>query len=272
VWTILSASSDSDQVTTMLWPGLSSLDGEADTLSRYGFHLHADGVIGTPLPYNVKTDDGFTLLVLACFVVMAMALAAARSYLAKLTKDFFRPPYSEEQDYSTQTPPTLIVLSLVNCVLLAMGTFITLQDYDGSIVNTVSPLLAVALFTAAFILYFLIKLAAYYCVNTTFFGSKKRLQWKRSLLYIWAFEAVLLMPLVLLLVYFDTPPQKGLYYLAFVLILNKMLLFYKSYNIFFQQNRRYLQNILYFCALEIAPLLAFSGAWLAMANLFKVNF
>jgi hypothetical protein len=76
----------------------------------------------------------------------------------------------------------------------------------------------------------------------------------------------------MLQVYFDLSLEKAAFLFCFVLFLNKILAFYKSWLIFFKQKGLYFQNILYFCALEITPILAFCGAWLMIVNNLKVNF
>jgi hypothetical protein len=94
----------------------------------------------------------------------------------------------------------------------------------------------------------------------------------RSQLFLTAGEGVLLFPLVLLQVYFDLSLESAAVYFIFVLILNKFLTFYKSWIIFFRQKSVFLQNILYFCALEIAPLLAFGGALVMTIELLIIKF
>ena len=79
-------------------------------------------------------------------------------------------------------------------------------------------------------------------------------------------------PLVMLQVYFDLSLENAAVFFVIVLILNKILTFYKSWIIFFKQKGLFLQNILYFCALEITPVLAFCGTWLMIINKLKVNF
>ena len=107
---------------------------------------------------------------------------------------------------------------------------------------------------------------------SVFFGGKKSIQWGQAFLYVTALEGVLLLPLIVALVYFNILVKNAIYYCVAVLFLNKMLTFYKSYRIFFKQNGRYLENILYFCALEITPLLALGGLWMIMVNKLKVIF
>jgi hypothetical protein len=57
-----------------------------------------------------------------------------------------------------------------------------------------------------------------------------------------------------------------------VLIIVKIMTFYKCYIIFFRQNVVSLQIILYLCALEIVPLLALWKILDFTANSLKINF
>ena len=57
-----------------------------------------------------------------------------------------------------------------------------------------------------------------------------------------------------------------------VLILVKSLTFFKSYITFFRRKSLFLQNILYFCALEIVPLVSFGGLAATAINVLKINF
>ena len=90
-------------------------------------------------------------------------------------------------------------------------------------------------------------------VNPVLLDYKKNLQWMKSALFITSTEGVLLLPVVLLQVYFDLEIQSVVIYFIVVLILVKILTFYKCYFIFFRKAGVILQIILYFCALEIIP-------------------
>ena len=63
----------------------------------------------------------------------------------------------------------------------------------------------------------------------------------------------LLFPIVLLIVYFDLSPQIAPYFIGFVIIIAKILLFYKCFSNFFTKFYGAFHLILYFCALEILP-------------------
>jgi len=83
---------------------------------------------------------------------------------------------------------------------------------------------------------------------------------------------MLFFPAVLVQVYFDLGIENVIYYYVLVLFLAKILTFYKSWAIFFRQSGVYMQTFLYFCALEIAPLLGFAAALWWIADLLKINF
>ena len=57
-----------------------------------------------------------------------------------------------------------------------------------------------------------------------------------------------------------------------VLIFIKILTIYKTYVIFFNQKALYLQIILYFCALEMVPLLSLWGGLAVIVNHLRVIF
>ena len=86
-----------------------------------------------------------------------------------------------------------------------------------------------------------------------------------------ALQGVLLFPMLTLQIYFDFSAENSIIYISVVLFLNKILTFYKSFQIFFKGNGLYLQTFLYFCALEIVPLLAFGGFGLTIIDLYKIN-
>jgi hypothetical protein len=112
----------------------------------------------------------------------------------------------------------------------------------------------------------------YSFVHQVFWDSKKNTQWVHSFVLLIMMEGIFLLPISLLLVYGDLPLGMMTKCCVSVLILIKILSFYRTYCIFFKQNGLKLQIILYFCALEITPLLALWGILVMMTNHLKINF
>ena len=87
-----------------------------------------------------------------------------------------------------------------------------------------------------------------------------------------AIEGALLFPAILFQSYFDAPSQNVITYAVFVLVLVKIFTFYKCFVIFFRKNGLFLQIILYFCTLEIIPLLALWGGLGIITNALTINY
>ena len=93
-----------------------------------------------------------------------------------------------------------------------------------------------------------------------------------SFLFISSAEGILMFPIMMMMGYFDIPIKSAAIYVAIVLIIIKILTFYKCFVIFFSRIVVKLQIILYFCALEMVPLLFVWSILNATANMLKINF
>jgi len=231
------------------------------------------GVAGVQLPYKVRGDSAISILLIACFVVFILSTSRSLGYLTRQLKNFFFPTHNDSSENgAASVMPFLFFLMFVDCLTLAIGSHILATDILDAHFRLNSDIFVIGAFFGLFVLYFAVKDLLYRLTNTVFFDSKRNLQMTRAFIFLAAAEGVLLFPMVLLLVYFDLTEKKAIYYFIFVLILNKILSFYNGWNIFFRQNGGTLQTFLYFCALELVPLLAFGGIWLMTIDLLKINF
>lgn len=235
---------------------------------------HGYGQVGEPMPYLLRHDNVVTSLLLICLVAMLFAFAHNRRFAAQQLKGlFFRPNASDS--YLTETPGerrVKLLMTIQTCLLLSLGVYLYSKEYVASTYVLQSDYQLIIIFFAMLLAYLMLKDCAYTIVNGVFFDGKRNGQFLSAIRLVSALQGVLVYPVVLLLVYFGISLQTVIYYFAGVVILGKILAFYKSYIIFFRQNEGFLQIILYFCALEIVPLGALVGAWLMVVNLLKVNF
>jgi hypothetical protein len=160
----------------------------------------------------------------------------------------------------------------LTCLLWALLAFFYTQDRVAHTFVLESEYQLIAIFFGCFIVYFLLKGLLYPLTNLIFFDRKKNEQWMKAMLFLSAVEGVALFPLVMLQSYFDISVQSAIIYTAVVLILVKILTIYKGFVIFFRQNGAVLQIILYFCALEIVPILALAGFLVMIVDYLKINF
>ena len=68
-------------------------------------------------------------------------------------------------------------------------------------------------------------------------------------------KAVTLLPLVLIVLFFDLPFEVCIYTFLVILLLNELLVLFKTKQIFFAFPLGIFLSILYFCTLEMLPLL-----------------
>ena len=231
------------------------------------------GVAGDPLPYTIRGDSMFTSLILFCFMMLIVSLSQARRFIMRQLRDFFYLPHNDTNITDTSTELRFqLFLVLLTSLLLAITTYQYTTDYVTQTFVFNSDYLVIGTFFVVYLAYFSLKWLLYAMVNAVFFSGKQNVQWMKMQLFLTAILGVLLFPIVLLLVYFDLSLEKAVFYLFFVFIFTKILTIYKCWNIFFRRNGVFLQIFLYFCALEIVPLLGLAGGLWGLIEQLKINF
>jgi len=231
------------------------------------------GMAGDPVPYTAHGDNIITSLLLVSFIMAVVSVASAKGFIARQAKSFF---YKQREGITEVTETTTELyfqgfLVVLTCLLMALLFYFNTTDY-GDTLTLPTPYHLIAIYLAMTAVYWIAKVVLYSVVNSIFFGGKRNGQWIKSLLFITSLEGVLIFPLVLLQAYLDLGSEKVLTGFVIVLVFVKLLTIFKTYIIFFRQNVVQLQIILYFCTLEIIPLLAFWGALGITANSLKINF
>lgn len=236
-------------------------------------HSSRFGVLGHPIPSQLSNDDLTTITLLVCFFFIAASIAFTRNFISRQLRNFFYEVHSEELSNVTSNEVRFeFLLVAIECMLLGIASFLAAAEkIEGIFIHDV-VFVNILAFSALFAGYFLCKWLMHFIVDPVFFGGKKTIQLFKIHLFITAYSTALTLPLVMLLVFFDLSVEKCIFYFCGVLILNKILTFYKCWFIFFRQKGFFLQTFLYFCALEITPLLAFSGVWLKTVNNLKIIF
>ena len=232
------------------------------------------GESGDPLPYSVGSDS----LVVSLFLVGLLLMMIGCSYSGKFIQRHMKGFFHYEKARTTTVPDTsseirgLCLLVFNTALVMGVGSYLFAhqQGYEGFLF--LSPQVHLLFFVGWVMVYFLLKILAYLFIDWVFFDKKKNLQWHKSLLLLTAMEGVLLYPLVLMLPYVSIPAVAVLAYAALIVILAKFLSFYKAFIIFFRRTGSLLQIFLYFCALEIMPLVVIYGVMAYFYDYLKINF
>lgn len=230
------------------------------------------GVAGDPVPYTIKNDDILTGLLLFSFLLIVITFAHSSTFLVKQFKDFFRNPRGETNIETGTEIKVQLVFVVLTSVMLSLLYFFFAKTWIADTYILSSEYTLLAIFGVVFAVYFFLKFWLYEFINKIFFGRRINKKILTSNLFIVSLEGVALFPIVLLLSYFSLSPQNAALYCILVVVFVKILTFYKTNTIFFRQNADVLQIILYFCALEIVPLIILWGGLAFIANNLKVNF
>ena len=232
------------------------------------------GVAGDPVPYTVQHDNVIISLLLLLFVLATIAFSNSRHFVVRQTKNFF----STNREGMTEITETAVeirfqaFLTFLNSLLLSILFYFYTLNFIGETFLLDSQYHLIAIFLGMTVVYYLVKTMLYAIVNNVFFDGKKNRQWMKSFLFITSIEGVSLFPLVVVWTFFDISIQNAVIYVVIVISIVKILELFKCFLIFFRQNVVKLQIILYFCTLEIIPLLLFLGALVFTANSLKINF
>ena len=233
----------------------------------------SSGVAGIPLPYTLRSDDMVTASVLFCIVIVAFLISQQRLFFVKqLSNLFYISPSDEIKNGTSTEVNTQLVLVGVLSLLMGISSFYIANETIASDYIFETRFFMVLILSALFLVYFSAKWVLQTTVNTVFFDMVSNNKWKQSSLFLLALMGILVLPLVLLQLYFDFSVKSSLFYFCFVLFLNKIVTFYKCWEIFFKQNGYFLQIILYLCALEIVPLALLGASWVLVIDQMKINF
>jgi hypothetical protein len=266
-------------------PGVDLMKAEIPQYYREGFFskdslFHPElqggriGVAGDPVPYRVHNDNVITSLLLACFLVSIYLFANARQFFVKEAKNFFYTPREERTDFSetgNELRYQVFLVGITSLLISLLFYFHTLY-YIGETFIMQSQYTLIAIYFVIVIIYVGVKMGLYTFVNLVFFNGKRNQQWLKSFLFIITLEGVLLFPAVLLGGYYEMDIHNVTTYVIISILFVKLLTIYKCFIIFFRPNVVSLQIILYFCTLEIVPVLALWGVLVMTANNLKINF
>ena len=232
------------------------------------------GVAGDPVPYSIHNDSVITSILLAFFILVVIAIANIHEFIVRQFKNFFYIP-REGTSEMTETGTELriqVFMVFLNSLLLSLLFYFYTIHYIGDTFVLESQYHLIAVYLVLMIVYFTAKVILYSVVNSVFFDSKRKQHWFKTLLFISSMEGLILFPAVLLQTYFDMSEENVILYFTIVLFFVKILTFFKCYVVFFRRNVVKLQIILYFCALEMVPLIAFWVTLDIVVKSLKINF
>lgn len=218
---------------------------------------HPTGVAGDPAPFLFRNDHVVTLCLLVSFLLVVWVVTNSRHYLNAQIKDFFR-ERKRENMFAERTQTELrgqVFLVFQTCFALGLLFFDFVQERQTDVFNQVSPYLILGTAVGLCSLYYVAKTCLYSFVNGVFFERAACRRFSEVYMSSVLALGLVLLPLALAVVYFDLDFERLVIAFIVLLSLDKVLLLYKTWHIFFNRPWGAVHLFLYFCTLEAAPML-----------------
>lgn len=230
---------------------LDSVTGQTTTLAI----VKPTGMAGDPVPYLFRNDNFVTIILLLSFFLVVWVISRSRHYLREQTKSFFH-ERERENMFSERTQTELrgqIFLIFQTCFVLGILFFDFTQEKQVEAFNQLSPYMILGTSVALCVLYCILKTGLYSFVNSIFFERRACSRFIEVYMVSVLALGLALLPVTLLVVYFDLNFHSLAIVFLCIFVLDKMILLYKSWRIFFSYQWGWVHLFLYFCTLEIAP-------------------
>lgn len=230
-----------------------------DSLYRAEGSLRSYGYEPTVVPFRLHSESRVAPVMLLAGILLAAAiLLRLKGETKNLLRAFFFPIPGKKEDPLTEDPLrwTTRILSVgLLAISAALISFVIILPGIGYFPFPESPYVLMAAFLVLWLTYFVAKRLLVGFVNWIFFRGEKILTYQRAYTLLMCFQSLLFLMLAMVAVCLPFSPQKLLFVVLIALGIGKMLLFFKTYAIFFPKIYGALHLFVYFCTLELLPVL-----------------
>lgn len=238
---------------------LTSLDNYSffrdDTLLHTEVH-RTYGYTAMVIPYRLRHDGWTGMLLLICLLLAAELLLRIRGKFSELLRTIFLPTPKEipANDILLRKSTQFIAVVLLS-LTATIVTFVCTQHDAEYFPFPETPYILLLAFLTAWLIYFIVKRLTLGFVFWIFFTHEKIITWSRVYSFILILEALLSFPVALIAIFLPILPDTMMLIVSLSIILVKILSFYEIWKIFLSYLHGVLHLIIYFCSLELAPLL-----------------
>lgn len=231
---------------------------------------YTSGMPGEPLPYLLHTDWMITTILFLCILFAILALSKEKKYLLQQLKFSIsnRERSSMFDEITTSDIHYKFLLIFHSCILLGFCIYYYYINNMPDIFMRIPRGWLLGGGTLGVGVFLLLKYFLYSFINWVFFQKERNSLWITSFFNLFIWLGVLLLPVILVIVYFDISSHLSIYIVGILVIFAKITLFWICFSNFFEKIHGAFHLILYFCALEILPdLLLWKGIELVSNNL-----
>lgn len=230
------------------------------------------GASGELLPYTLAGDDYITAAVLVCLLIAVVVAVRAGRFLTYQTGNIFRIPRENSallHETERERHP-LLLFPLLTAALVALLTYsITTTRFAIEYVTT--EYLTIGIFAAVALATILLAELVRTLANVIGFKKTTRHIASIERLYCLALDALLLLPITLLHLYFGLDPDTTMAAALWALVAVHALYAYKVWGVMFRKNKHLARCIYYIILTEALPAAAGAAAALIAINALHSN-
>lgn len=210
---------------------------------------------GEALPYLLRSDGMVTSVLFLSLVLVAYVLSKGKKILMNQLQTFVtnRERGSIFDEATSGEVGHTFFLMFHSCMVWGMFIYYYYSRTMPELFQMYSHGWLLAGYIGGVVGLFVFKCLIYSLVNWAFFDKTRNTIWMSSYYNVTIWQGILLLPIVLLVVYFDLSFLLAVVFACFLFFLVKLLLFFKCFSNFYENFHGAFHLILYLCTLEILP-------------------
>ena len=226
--------------------------------------LHAEvpcpsfGFPATATPYRLRHDGWSGLMLLLCLFLAASLVLRLREKFSELVRGVFLFIPGKTDEPLVCDPLRNSTRFIAVCLLSLTATVVAFTYTQNEVEYypfPETPYILLAAFLGLWLAYFLTKRLLYDFINWIFFRREKIFTWGRAYTFLLSAESMLFLLLALVVVYLPVSSEMVQIIALVPILFVKIILLFKIYQIFFPKKYGTLHLFVYFCTLELMPLL-----------------
>lgn len=215
----------------------------------------ADAPAARLRPDSLHRSDTVTGGVLLSIMMVLLIVRHNRNHIKTRVANFFFPSNLSKDKLPVSGREVMrLFLAILMSLMIGLLFFAFAQKQWNIQLMTLSPVQLLGIYTLIAFLFLLFKQMMLAWVHSVFFTRAQRQLWRDDYALLFALEALLLLPLALMAIYFSLPVPYVACALAVMLLVVKVLMLVKSFAAYFHYLSASLHLILYFLAVEVMPL------------------
>ena len=229
---------------------------------------------GQELPYILQNDAIITIVLFMCFFLMSWAIKNGKTYLINHLKNFFiHKERGSLFDKSISSGNQFMsFFGIVTCILSGIYIYYYEVSHNASLPTHIHHALLLFAYIISVIALISLKGLMYNFVNWIFFDRQRNITWMEAYFDLIFLMSFALFPVILLIVFSGLSDYISEIIMLSLLVISKIMLFYKCIRNFCEHYYGVFHIILYFCALEILPDLLMVK-WVDLLNYYlTINF